>query len=489
MMTYQEALKCAICGDTVFVVGSGFSIGAENKLEEEDRRLWVGSKLAQELAKLTDMDIDVQLDIVSQEYIDIYGEKQLVNYLKEHYTVERYEDYYKALAKIKNIKVYSTNYDNLIESVCRDCGNKVKGYGIDADIRKVNKDKMVIHLNGYIEDLNSDILPESFKLSHLSYNNTRFFDTPWYSYLIDELHSAKAIFIIGLSFSSDLDIRRILSDEELRDKIFFVESENLSHAKRKFLDKYGRVLLCGVQNFFEDLSSIEVEKDMYNKKNNYKTFRKINRHENVFKAEDRDIYNLFFKGIERDEIYKRDANRRFETLVNRDKLFEVADGLNDGKSYIIYSDLGNGKSIFINQVVDLCPNLEFYFIKQVINQKLLNEIKNFCKDEKQKVIVCDPANLFMDILNKFADFDLCNIRFLLVLRSPMYDNYYNNIYDIIEKMGNVKFMNSINLDILNEKEIHELDALIMEYGFYGDMAGFGLERRINFLEYNDARVE
>ena len=301
-MTYEKALEYAVNGEAVFLVGSGFSTGAENALTGDDRRLMIGSDLAKKLAKLTDMDSDVQLDIVSQEYIDMYGEKQLVDYLKSHYTVEKYEEYYKSLAKIKNIKVYSTNYDNLVEKVCCDCGNKVKGYSIDADIRKVNKDKMVMHLNGYINDLEGDILPDSFKLSHLSYNNTKFFDTPWYSYLVDELHSTKAIFIIGLSFSSDLDIRRIVSDEELKGKIFFIERQNLSDANRKFMDKYGRVLLCGVQAFLEDISKVEIEetekKEIY-----YKSFKKIVRYDNTNSLEDRDVYDLFFKGVEKDGIY------------------------------------------------------------------------------------------------------------------------------------------------------------------------------------------
>ena len=84
MMTYEEALKYALMGEAVFIVGSGFSVGAENGLDNEEKKLWVGGRLAKELAKLTDMDEDVQLDIVSQEYIDIYGEKRLVDYLKKH---------------------------------------------------------------------------------------------------------------------------------------------------------------------------------------------------------------------------------------------------------------------------------------------------------------------------------------------------------------------------------------------------------------------
>lgn len=137
-MTYDEALQNAIDGEAIFIVGSGFSTGAENSLTEEDNHLWVGTRLAQELAQLTDMDTDVQLDIVSQEYIDIYGEKAMVDYLRKHYTVTNHANYYNAISRVKNLRVYSTNYDNLIEKVCNDNKVKIKGYNIDTDIRKVN---------------------------------------------------------------------------------------------------------------------------------------------------------------------------------------------------------------------------------------------------------------------------------------------------------------------------------------------------------------
>ena len=482
MIKYEDALKFAVEGQAVFLIGSGFSIGAENAIKEQgDRHLLVGSELAKELAKLTGMDQDVQLDIVSQEYIDMYGEKQLIDYLKAHYTVEKYANYYNALANIKNLKVYSTNYDNLIEKVCNDCGNKIKGYSIGADIRKVNKTKMVMHLNGYIKELDNNILPDSFKLSHLSYNNNKFFDTPWYSYLIDELYNTKVIFIIGLSFSSDLDIRRIVANQEFKDKIFFIERGDLSEGSRKFLQKYGRVILCGVQEFLEDLSKIKINSE--NKKEiYYKTFRKANRYDNSIKPEDRDVYALLFNGIERDGIYKKNSDRCYEALVNRDRVTEVIKEIKEGKSVIIHSDLGNGKSLFVNQVIDLCPDLEFYYLKQTNSHRILSEIKSFCDDANEKVLICDPANIYLDILDRFADFDLKNVRFILIMRSSMYDNYYNTIYDIIDRMSNVKFINHISLDILSDTEIQSLDKLILKYGFYGDLTGLSEARRIEYLK-------
>lgn len=274
-MTYEESLKYAIAGEAVFLIGSGFSIGAKNNSTEDDKTLWKGKILAQKLAEKTGMDEDTTLDIVSQEYIDLFGEKKMIQYLKEHYKVASYETYYNALTKIKNLRVYSTNYDDLIEKVYEDNKNIIHGYNIHENITNANKEKMVLHLNGYINDLNDGSIPETFKLSHLSYNNTEFFDNSWYAYFNDELDSAKVIFIIGLSFKSDLDIRRIVSGANLKDKIFIIENETLSDSNRKFLEKYGRVVLCGVQTFLKNLSETDIAKEEKDYFLQFKSFKKV----------------------------------------------------------------------------------------------------------------------------------------------------------------------------------------------------------------------
>ena len=56
------------------------------------------------------------------------------------------------------------------------------------------------------------------------------------------------------------------------------------------------------------------------------------------------------------------------------------------------------------------------------------------------------------------------------------------MYDIIDVMKNVKFMNPVNLDVLTKEELVELDRLISKYGFYGELSGYSEERRIQYLK-------
>lgn len=61
------------------------------------------------------------------------------------------------------------------------------------------------------------------------------------------------------------------------------------------MNKYGRVLLCGVQRFCEDLSDSKAEENNDKKEVYYKSFKKTVGFNSVLKAEDRDVYELFLK--------------------------------------------------------------------------------------------------------------------------------------------------------------------------------------------------
>lgn len=119
MVTYEQALSYALSGDAIFILGSGFSTYATNSL---GLKLMSGQKLAKHLSIKVGLNTDTPLDIASQEYIDEIGECSLCHYLKEHYEVIEFKEFYNAFTKIKELKVYTTNYDNLLEVVCQSNG-------------------------------------------------------------------------------------------------------------------------------------------------------------------------------------------------------------------------------------------------------------------------------------------------------------------------------------------------------------------------------
>lgn len=480
MIIYEQALSYALAGDAIFITGSGFSIHATNSL---GLALMSGKKLAEDLSKKVDLDADTPLDIVSQEYIDTIGERSLSNYLKEHYEVIQYKDFYNAFAKIKELKVYTTNYDNLLELVCKSCKKQVKSYDLSARINKCDKKNMIMHLNGSINDLGEE-LPTNFNLTHLSYNHAPLYDSPWYPYIKDEIRSSKVVFIIGLSFKSDLDLRRLITSEsEITEKCFIIESPDLSEKDKNYLSKYGHVLLNGIEKFCKDLnSSSPIYTDYRLSTYRFKSFKEYKKVRAYKGLTDKEMFNMFFLGqIEKNAFYKNE-DEKFTFIVNRTKINEALELIKNGKSIIIHSDLGNGKTIFLNELLYKLYDYRIFYILSKQNEKFIKEVELLCESEEKILIIIDPYNLYLQDFKQFKNFNLENIQFILLSRTAMHENCSNILYDIIDQMQGVDFAsNPLNLNKLDIEEQKELCDLISRFGFWGEQTHLSDDKKMKLL--------
>ena len=480
MITYEQALSYALSGEAIFFTGSGFSIFATNPL---GLTLMSGKKLAEDLSEKVGLDTDTPLDIVSQEYIDEIGERSLCHYLKERYTVSEFKDFYKVFTKIKELKVYTTNYDNLLELVCESYRKNVNSYNLLEKINKCNKKNMIMHLNGNIQDL-EDELPDGFYLTHLSYNNSPLYDSPWYPYIKDEIRSARAIFIIGLSFKSDLDLRRLInSDPEITDKCFIIESPYLSEKDKNYLSKYGHVLMNGVDQFCKDLDSatpIEYEKKLSSYR--FKSFKPYIKERAYTGLTDQEMFNILFLGQVSKNAFLQDESEKFQFLVNRVKINDALNLIKQGKSIIIHSDLGNGKTIFLNQMLYKLQDYKIFYIVSNQNEKYNKEIEFLCESGEKILIVIDPYNLFLSDFEKFKNYNLENIQFVLLSRTAMHENCCNILYDTIDQMRGVDFSaNPINLNTMSRDELSELSDIITRFGFWGEKTNLSKDEKLDLL--------
>lgn len=63
------------------------------------------------------------------------------------------------------------------------------------------------------------------------------------------------------------------------------------------------------------------------------------------------MYDMFILGKFDKNAFYRDEYGKFVSIVNRSKISTALDCIDKGKSIIIHSDLGNGKTIFLNQLI------------------------------------------------------------------------------------------------------------------------------------------
>lgn len=480
-MDYNLALSYALAGDAIFLIGSGFSVGSTNQM---GLPLMTGKKLAEDLSNKVGLDNDTPLEIVAQEYIDFIGEHSLAKYLKENYYVDKYCDFYNAFAKIKDLKIYSTNYDNLVESICKTEKKKIKSYILSEKINKADKKNMIMHLNGYVEDI-TDEIPGGFNLTHLSYNQSPLYNSPWYPYLKEEIRSIGAIFIIGLSFKSDLDLRRLIAlESEITEKCFIIESPTLSDNDYSYFSKYGHVIKSGIEQFCNDLNNAKpVELDNSISSYKFKSFKELKIPRSYRKPNDKEIFSMFFLGDMEKDVFNQDENGKFVSLINRSKLSEALLQIQSGKSIIVHSDLGNGKTMFLNELLCKLFNVKVFKMQSKTNDKILKEIEILSTSEEKVIIVVDPYNLYLKDIEKFKNYKLNNIQFIFMARTAMHENCSNYLYEVIDMMQNINLStNPINLNVLDDVELKEFNNIIANYGFWGEQTRLSDEEKLLVLK-------
>ena len=206
MITYEEALSSAHAGNVVFIIGAGFSTGAKNNLGEE---LPTGNSLRNKLAEATGIDNSYSLEVIAQQYLDQFGESQLIQLLKDTFIVSTIPENYKLLNNLKKAHFYTTNYDNLLEEIYKSSNKEIKSFQLSTNIKKASKGLFVLHINGKIEQETENL--DDLRLTLDSYDKS-FFSSPWIKYFCDDLRSADAVFIVGYSILADLDLRRLIAD-------------------------------------------------------------------------------------------------------------------------------------------------------------------------------------------------------------------------------------------------------------------------------------
>lgn len=151
-MEFEDALSYINLGNSLLFVGSGFSIGATNSCGTS---LPTGFDLARILYQECNEPSDEgNLQDASNLYIEQFGETSLVNRLKSLFLIKdprNITNDQKFITSLPWKRVYTTNYDNIIELGYEHSGRKIYPKTLSDRLFDFNeKNKLCIHLNGYI---------------------------------------------------------------------------------------------------------------------------------------------------------------------------------------------------------------------------------------------------------------------------------------------------------------------------------------------------
>lgn len=462
-----EAIEKILTGNCILFTGSGFGLGSKNIL---DRNLLLGNTLTDYLYKQCGISVhDNDLKTAAEFYIDEFGEYNLIEFIKNEFTVKEITNEHKLIGSLPWHRVYTTNYDNILELAFSQSNKTLTPITLNENINEY-KDfrKFCIHLNGFVDKLSPHTLNQEFKLTNSSYLTTEFINSQWVDLFRSDIYTADVILFIGFSATHDLDISRILSEysSSTKDKSFFIVSPHESAINIRKLSKFGTPLSIGLSGLCEKIQL--VKKDFIPPQRFeyfYKSFIKCAAPSKMLKLRDVDFHNLVYMGDFKWElIYQSVINSdKFPYFVFRDTIETIFEKINVGIfNTVIHSDLGNGKTLFLE-------GIKAYGIKNGFNVFVFNkyfdltdsEVEKICSNEGFNLVLIENYSNHFTLIEKFKIHRKNNTYLILTERSIINDTNY---YALEEIIGENYY--TIDLNRITDIEAKKLSNLLTEYGLW-----------------------
>lgn len=465
-MDIQDAIKIALDGDAILFTGSGFSTGAKNQKNE---KLKTAGGLCDILCNEIGIEYDDDLGYVTEKYIDKKSESELIEVLQSEYIISSVSKSHEDLMKINWKRIYTTNYDDVIEKASDKLGKYRLPITLSTEPYKiVNKKNLVVHINGYIKNLTPDKLYNEFKLSRESYLNDDFLKSDWLWLFRQDIKSAKAVFFIGYSLNFDIDIQKILiQNMELKDKCFFITKNDEKQKVRDIMNKFGKVIDTGLESFAEETERLSgLYSPVEKLKTAFSCFKYYTTDSfNVEPIVDKDAFDLFIRGkVNINHVRNYSSQKKY--FVERNDTEKIINELNEGLQLaIIHSDLGNGKTCIVNSLISKLVDKGHVFKLLRINDSFSEELEMASEYKGKKYIIIEDYNLYIKDIREFRLHKNKDLKLILTARSLINDIFYIQLVNSLQIDENEIGLYEVNK--LEESEVYSLVEIMDEYKMWG----------------------
>jgi hypothetical protein len=257
-----------------------------------------------------------------------------------------------------------------------------------------------------------------------------------------------------------------------KNKTFFVVSENPSEKEQFTLSPYGALLPIGVDKFSERLNSLEYPQDTEEFCLDALTEAELS--EPALDITDNDIWDFLLHGyLNQAHIdYALTAEQPSKYLVVRQDVTFVTKVIVDGASVVIHGDLGNGKSIFLQQVSSyMALNGWRVFWLDDEEADFYSDIEKLCNLEDRALIVVDNYARYSDFITSIAEHNCRNLSLVLCERTHLHEQRRSWLNELIPGILEVP------VDIMTDEECKEAALLVQNIGAMDFPAGMPVEER------------
>lgn len=458
--------------NVILFMGAGFSAEVENLLGETMPLASNSAEkkgLASRIGELGEFDDEDDLQYAADEYLNNNTPEKLIKLLQNLYTAKKIPPYIEDILRYSFRRIYTTNYDDVIEKSSQKNGIYRKSIEVNDDPKEHYKNNNIcVHINGSISNLNENTINKSFKLSESSYllQSDSFIESDWWYPFEKDLEYASAIIFLGYSLDYDIDIKKILSNNTWKDKTYFITRKKPSKRKVSKLEKFGKVFDIEIEGFSDLLKNNIVP--MNETSQELKVFNEYIPDDTLedLEIKDEDIRDLLTRGKINYKALDKALNQKDELYtVEREHYEKIKDQLINNNNIIsIVSEFGNGKSIFLKQLRHMLYK-DGYKVYELTDYELdfIQDIDFLHNLQQNTVLLIDR---YEDVLDIVKYINTLNSDFIKLIVFDRISNHSHakkilNDYDPFE----------IDIDILKENEIDTFISLVHHIGEWGEISG------------------
>lgn len=474
----EAMLRKIATGKAILFTGAGFSVGTRNVDNEEPP---IASKLSKAICNLGGFSEDEDLRYSSDYYIESgFDKAKLIRLLKQCYTLQSVGDAQKNICIPAWRRFYTTNYDKGIEMASSNIGRVVECIDLDKPTTEYYKrDHLCVHLNGSIDSLPSGSLENKFKLSTSSYVSAdSFILSDWYYYFKKDLERSSAIVFVGYSMY-DIEIQKVLFEgSNLKEKTYFITSKEQDLKLEFILSKFGHFLPIGVDGFSELISN---HIDLFNQEsaeNDLQSLCEYELSDDSRKITDFDVESLLMYGDIGDAFVDNAVagQQRIPYLILREALDKILEFTEKSQNTLIYSGLGNGKSIILRQLKSfLTLNAIRVFSVNDTDGDYISDLDMLAKLNDKIAIIIDNYEAHLDLIRHYSLSNPKNICIISASRTADHERLRAELREIGFQYR------EIGVDELSYDEASYFVSIIDNVGMWGSSAGLTHERKLDLL--------
>lgn len=243
-------------GNSVLFLGAGFSAEAFNT--KNDKIKDVDSLIADLLKQIGINSAEgYDLDTAAEEFEKSRGQDETIVALHANFRAKSYTSDQAVIVTQPWRRIYTTNYDDVIELICSDIRKPLTKHSVGDPVSEpMPGTTQLLHVYGDIQRASSHEFAKAFLLSERQRDNSPFLNSPWMRAFHNDMLAASSVIFVGFSLS-DIDIRRLLGKlpGEVLKKVHFIVKHDTKQPIITRMAKFGTPHAIGLSALASHLGS------------------------------------------------------------------------------------------------------------------------------------------------------------------------------------------------------------------------------------------